>query len=146
MGDTSRGILDERACFSLHCHALPSLFSSLFLSCPPLLHSPEVLPLTDPSCVQGGEKQQQWFKKREWERIKGCNARLFPYGCQFSAFILQSVSYCTYFTAFCQSLSLTANSFYTVRYLPPMCCLLERDLVPQCPNKSQKLQIRQCLF
>lgn len=48
--DTSRGIYDERAHFSSLSFA-----SSLFSSCPALLSSPEVLPLTDPLHVRGGK-------------------------------------------------------------------------------------------
>lgn len=48
--DTSRGIYDERAHFSSLSFA-----SSLFSSCPALLCSLEVLPLTDPLHVRGGK-------------------------------------------------------------------------------------------
>lgn len=44
------------ACIAMHNFLL-------FLSCPPLLHSPEVLPLTDPSYVQG-EKTAVVLKRK----------------------------------------------------------------------------------
>lgn len=82
-GDTSRGILDERAYFSPPSSHSPRFLVSLFSSCPPSLGSPEVSPLTDPLYVRGRKRENTNVGFRRKKKTDGCSTSLNI--CSFSA-------------------------------------------------------------
>lgn len=83
-GDTSRGILDERAYFSPPSSHSPRFLVSLFSSCPPSLGSPEVSPLTDPLYVRGRKRENTNVGfRRIKKKTDGCSTSLNI--CSFSA-------------------------------------------------------------
>lgn len=78
-GDTSRGILDERAYFSPPSSHSPRFLVSLFSSCPPSLGSPEVSPLTDPLYVRGRKRENTnvGFRRKKKKQMAAAPAWTF---------------------------------------------------------------------
>lgn len=126
MGDTSRGILDERACFSLHCRVPPSLFFSLFFVLSSFALLPWGVTISWPfKCTR--EENSSDFKREKRGGWKSGILAFFP----------SQILY--HFTAFCQSVRLTVSFFWC-----SLCCFWKGILCHSVPTK--KLQIRQHVF